>query len=398
VLVPRGGHVCVGNTLALRAAGITPDTPDPPGGTIGRLEDGALSGVLEGWLAQKIKSLVPPPPLEESVADLVDACRTYAALGVGSIREALVYREDWPVYQTAWERGLLCIRCRPMILVPVGTAEEGEAFVAGLGARSGFGDDWLRLWGLKFVMDGGVAGAGMEEPFANDPRSTGHINWDPDAMAPIVSYAIANGWKVATHAVGDRTVRTMLDVYERALAENPGTPAGTLVIEHAFLANAEQRARAVRMGVAITVQHSLFYTNSADVLASWGQQRTSRVMPVRSWLADGAMIAAGTDSVFPFDPMLNIWGFATRQTKDAGVQGPGEAIDVETALRLYTRAGARLSGEQTRLGALEPGMLADVVAYRRDPLEIPIDELPGLQPAFTIVGGLPAHDPQGLIC
>ena len=197
VLVPRGGHVCVGNTLALRAAGITPDTPDPPGGTIGRLEDGALSGVLESWLAQKIKSLVPPPPLEESVADLADACRRYAALGVGSICEALVSREDWPVYQTAWERGLLCIRCRPMILVPIGSAEEDEAFVAGLGARSGFGDHWLRLWGLKFVMDGVVAGAGMEEPFANNPGSTGHINWDPDAMAPIVSYAIANGWKVA---------------------------------------------------------------------------------------------------------------------------------------------------------------------------------------------------------
>ena len=226
VLVPRGGHVCVANTLAMQAAGITANTPDPRGGTIGHLDDGSLSGVLEGWLAQKIKGLVPPPPLEESVANLAQACRTYAGLGVGTIREALLYREDWPVYQTAWERGLLCIRCRPMILVPIGTAEEGKAFVAGLGARSGFGDDWLRIWGLKFVMDGGVAGAALEQPFANDPSNTGHINWDPDAMAPTVSYALAHGWKVATHVVGDRTLRIMLDVYEQALAENPGTPPG----------------------------------------------------------------------------------------------------------------------------------------------------------------------------
>lgn len=202
------------------------------------------------------------------------------------------------------------------------TAEEGQAFVAGLGARSGFGDDWLRIWGLKFVMDGGVAGAALEEPFANDPNSTGHINWDPDAMAPIVSFAIANGWKVATHVVGDRTLRIMLDVYERALAENPGTPPGTLVIEHAFLANAEQRERAVRMGVAITVQHSLFYTNSADVLKSWGAERTSRVMPVRSWLDDGAFVAAGTDAVSPFDPRT---GGARRGGEARAPPGAGEA-------------------------------------------------------------------------
>jgi len=221
-------------------------------------------------------------------------------------------------------------------------------------------------------MDGGVAGAGMEEPFANDPYNTGHLNWDPDAMAPIVSNAIANGWKVATHAVGDRSVRVLLDVYERALSENPGTPHATLVIEHAFLANAEQRARAARMGVAITVQHSLFYTNSADVLASWGEDRASKVMPVRSWLRNGAQVAAGTDSASPFDPMLNVGGFATRETKDAGIQGPEEAIDVETALELYTHAGAKLFGEATRLGALEPGMRVRVPQQRA------IDGLPFL--------------------
>ena len=95
--------------------------------------------------------------------------------------------------------------------------------------------------------------------------------------------------------------------------------------------------------------------------------------------------------------MLNVWGFATRRTNDAGIQGPDEAIDVTTALELYTRAGARLTGEAERLGAVEPGMLADLVAYRGDPLEVPVDQLPTLKPAFTIVGGLPAHDPDGVL-
>jgi predicted amidohydrolase YtcJ len=284
-----------------------------------------------------------------------------------------------------------------MILVPTGSAEEGVAFVAGLGARSGFGDDWLGIWGLKFVMDGGVAGAAMDEPFANDPTNRGHINWDPETMTAVVSYAIGRGWRVATHAVGDRAVRLLLDIYERALGDNPETPPGTLVIEHGFLADAEQRGRAVRMGVAVSLQHALFYTNSADVLASWGPERARRVMPVRSWRADGAEVAAGTDSAAPFDPMLNVWGFATRETKDAGVQGPEEAIDVTTALKLYTRGGARLLSESGRLGGLEPGMLADLIAYCEDPLTIPIDELRALTPAFTIVGGTVVHDHHGLL-
>jgi hypothetical protein len=215
-------------------------------------------------------------------------------------------------------------------------------------------------------------------------------------MTAVVALALSGNWKVATHAVGDRAVRTVLDVYERALEQCPGKPPGTLVIEHAFLADEEQRARAIALGVAITVQHALLYTNGAEILASWGPERASRVMPVRSWLEDGAMIAAGTDQVRPFDPMLNVWGMATRGTKDAGVQGPEEAIDTYTAIELYTAAGTRLTGEANRRGQLRPGQLADFVAYRTDPVTAPVDDLPGLEPVMTCVGGLAAHDPEGL--
>ncbi len=284
-----------------------------------------------------------------------------------------------------------------MIFVPIGPAEQGIGFVEGLGARSGFGDDWLRIWGLKFVMDGGVAGAAMDEPFADNPGYTGHLNWDPDEMSKIVSYALAQGWKVATHAVGDRSVRTLLDVYEQALAQNPGTPVGSLVIEHAFLVDDVQRRRAIRLGVAITVQHQLLYTNGAEILRSWGEERASRVMPLRSWLENGAMIAAGSDAANPFDPMLNVWGFATRQTKDVGVQGADEAVDVRTALELYTRAGAQLVGEESQQGSLEPGLRADIVAFRQDPLEVAVDALPTLKPVLTMVGGKAAYDAEGLL-
>jgi predicted amidohydrolase YtcJ len=398
VLAPRGGHVSVTNSLGLRLLGVTSATPDPPGGTIGRLADGTPNGVLEGGAAQGVKALVPPAPLDESVDALASACALYAAHGVGSIREALLLPEGWEVYQSAWEQGRLAIRCLPLLLVDSGRPQaERLAFVEGLGARSGFGDDWLRLWGLKLVLDGGVAGAAMDEPYADPPSYSGHLNWDLDEMTEVVSLALARSWRVATHAVGDRALRSVLDVYERALTANPGTPSGALVIEHAFLADPTQRARAVELGVAITVQHALLYTNGAEIVRRWGPARAARVMPVRSWLADGATIAAGTDSVRPFDPMLTIWGMVTRGTKDVGVLGADEAIDQYTAIELSTSAGTRLTGEGGRRGTLEARRLADVVAYRADPVAIPVDDLPSLAPAFTCVGGRAAHDPDHLL-
>jgi predicted amidohydrolase YtcJ len=398
ILAPRGGHVSITNTRGLRLMGVTSSTPDPPGGTIGHLPDGTPNGVLEGGAAQAIKALVPPPPLDESVDNLVSACAIYGALGVGAIREALILLEGWEVYQSAWEQGRLPIRCLPLLLVdPFRPQAERLAYVEGLGARSGFGDDWLRLWGLKFVLDGGVAGAGMEQPFANNPSYSGHLNWDPDEMTEVVSHALARNWNVATHAVGDRTVHTVLDVYERALEQNPDTPGGTLVIEHAFLADRTQRARAIALGISITVQHPLLYVNGKEILESWGPERAAAVMPVRSWVDEGAIVAAGTDTVRPFDPMLNVWGMVTRETKDVGVQGAENAVDQYTAIELYTSAGTRLTGEAERRGTLEPHRLADFVAYRVDPIAAPVDDLPSLAPAMTVVGGRAVYDPDGLL-
>jgi predicted amidohydrolase YtcJ len=398
ILAPRGGHVSITNTRGLELMAVTSATPDPPGGTIGHLPDGSPNGVLEGGAAQAIKALVPPPPLAESVDNLADACAIYAASGVGSVREALIQLEGWEVYQSAWEQRRLPIRCLPLLLVdPFRPQADRLAFVEGLGARSGFGDDWLRLWGLKIVLDGGVAGAAMEQPFANNPAYTGHLNWDPNEMTEVVSHALARNWKIATHAVGDRTVRTVLDVYERALQQNPDTPPGTLVVEHAFLADQTQRARATTLGISITVQHPLLYVNGSEILRSWGAERAAAVMPVRSWLDEGATIAAGTDTVRPFDPMLNIWGMVTRGTKDIGVQGPDQTIDQYTAIELYTSAGTRLTGEAARRGTLDPNRLADFVAYRADPVTVPVDDLPSLTPAITCVGGRGVYDPDKLL-
>ena len=395
VLARRGGHLAVVNSAALRAAGIGPDTPDPPGGKIGRLPDGSRDGTLEGGAVYQVAAFTVGPDRAQLAAALGTGSAAYAALGVGTIREAMINLDELLAYQDARDRDLLRVRVRPMIRVGAELTEDAAiALIGGLGARSGFGDDWLRIWGLKFVMDGGVEGAALEEPYANDPGNSGHLNWAPVALTHVCAEAVRRGWRIGTHAVGDRAVRTLLDVYEAVVAQVGPLPPWTLVIEHGMLTDAAQRDRAVHGGFGVTVQHPLLWNMGSEMLVTWGPERTRRVSPLDQWLAAGADLAAGTDIVRPFNPMINVWGMVTRGTKSAGVQGPEHAISVETALELYTMGTARLNHEQDRLGSITPGKLADLVGYPVDPLAADPDDLAGLTPAVTMVGGLPTHDPD----
>jgi predicted amidohydrolase YtcJ len=247
-------------------------------------------------------------------------------------------------------------------------------------------------------MDGGPEGGALDAPYANDPSYTGHLNWEPDEMVAVASAAVKRGWKIGTHAIGDRAVRTLLDIYERVAEANPGLPPGTLVIEHGFLADTTQRARAIKLGVFVTVQHPLLYALGESLVKLWGPERTRRIMPVKSWLAEGGQLSAGTDyPISSYNPMQAIWGFVTRATEKAGVQGPEEAIDPYTAVQLYTLGSAALDGESQQRGTLQPGRLADLVAFRADPIACPVDDLRFLKPVFTIVGGRAMYDPDGLL-
>lgn len=398
VLARRGGHLAVVSTAALNAAGVGPDTPDPRGGKIGRAPDGSPTGVLEGGAVYQVAAFAPPMTRRQLAEGLHRGSAAYAAVGVGTIREAMANLDEMNAYQDAASQDLLSVRARIMIRVGAELSAEGAIkMIDGLGARSGLGDDWLRIWGLKFVLDGGVEGAALEQPYTNDPAHSGHLNWDPAALTEVCAEAVRRGWRIGTHAAGDRAVRTLLDVYEAVLAQAGPVPPWTLVIEHALLSDAAQRERAVRANVAVTMQHMLLWNMGSEMITTWGPQRTRQVNPIDQWLAAGADVAAGTDIVRPVNPMLNVWGMATRGTKAAGVQGPEHAISVAEAIELYTMGTARLNGDADRLGSISPGKLADLIAYPADPLTADVDDLASLTPVFSIVGGKPVHDPAGLL-
>jgi predicted amidohydrolase YtcJ len=188
-----------------------------------------------------------------------------------------------------------------------------------------------------------------------------------------------------------------LDVYEAVAAQAGPLAPGTLVIEHALLSDPAQRKRAVQGGFPITVQHALLWNMGSEMLQTWGPDRTRQVNPLDEWLALGASLAAGTDIAHSFNPMTNVLGMVTRGTKTAGIQGPEHAIDVATALRLYTMGTAALNHEHGRLGSITPGKLADLTAYTIDPLTADPNDLAELTPTFTIVGGRTVHDPDGVL-
>jgi predicted amidohydrolase YtcJ len=167
---------------------------------------------------------------EQLVEGLRHACRAYNAYGIGTVRDPWVAREQMPAYQALWEQGELTVRSRLMLAPQAATLEKNMAIIEGFGVRSGFGDDFLKLWGLKFGLDGGAEGGALDEPYLNNPGYRGHLLWNPDDLLTLANFAVRRGWKIGTHAIGDRAVRTLLDVYEQVIRENPGLGSGTLVL------------------------------------------------------------------------------------------------------------------------------------------------------------------------
>lgn len=388
VLVKRGGHNDVVNHYALRLAGITEDTPVPPGGSIGRDENGRLNGRLIDNALALVERHVPAPDRAQRIDGLRIASAQYAATGIGTVRDCAVTLDDYASLRAAREEGALSTRVRALIsALGLTSANQVEDLLDAMEDLRYGADPWLGVWGVKFGMDGGLEAGATEEPYACDHAYSGTLIWEPDEMVRAIGAVVRRGWRVGTHAYGDRAVRILLDVYERVLGENPGLPAGALVMEHGGLAGAEQRARAVRLGIPVTIQQPLLHDTAEVEQEFWGPERVAALFPARSWIDLGAQVSAGSDfPVGQFGAMRSVWGMTTRQTV-IGVQGPEHAIGYEEAVALHTVNAARLTGEAHLRGSLTPGRLADLTVWERDPADLPTEVRRDLNPTHTMLSG-----------
>ncbi|PYC83175.1 amidohydrolase [Streptomyces tateyamensis] len=397
VLVLRGVHNQALNSLALRRCGIDADTPDPVGGRIVRDAAGRPVGHLQGGLAL-IRPQLPVPDPATRLEGLRLASHAFAATGIGTVRDANCSPADLAALQQLRDRGELGCRVRVLLgTLGFSTLRQVDRLLDEMAAWEGAEDDWLRVWGVKFWLDGGIESAALDAPYCPahcpTPGYTGQFAWDPAELEAAVERVVRRGRRVGVHAYGDRGVRSLLDLFERVQQRVPGLPPGTLVMEHGGLADPQQRRRAVRLGVPVTVQQPLLHDVAAVQAQYWGRERVAALFPVRGWLEAGAEVSAGSDyPVGAFGATHSLYGLTTRATVD-GVLGPEQAVDRAAAIALHTTAAARLNGESRLRGQLAPGRLADLTIWPEDPTTVPEQRLDGLLPSHTLLGGRLVHRP-----
>lgn len=362
------GHMALANSLALKMAGITRATPDPPGGTIVRDANGEPTGVLKDAAMDAVYAIIPAPD-EAAIADAVRAAMRYAAeRGVTSVQDVSASPDMLRVYQQLLAADQLHVRIYG--LQPLSTWQN----LAQVGIHAGFGSARLHIGGLKGFADGslGSTTALFFEPYLDAPDTRGLPS---DGMIPeskmrdrIVG-ADKAGLQIAVHAIGDKANATILDMFEDAEKRN-GPRDRRFRIEHAQHLRAQDIPRFAKLGVVASMQpyHAIDDGRWADNRI--GPERVKGTYAFRSLLDAGATLAFGSDwFVAPMDPLLGIYAATTRRTIDGKHPDgwvPEQKITVAEAVRAYTWGSAYASGEENIKGTLEPGKLADLAVLSAD--------------------------------
>jgi predicted amidohydrolase YtcJ len=387
------GHMNLANTLALRAAKLTKDTRDVDGGTIVRDAAGEPTGVLKDNAMELMAAAVPEPSLTMSLRALDSAMTYVAERGVTSVHHMGSWG-DLAVFEHAHAMGAL--RTRISAAVPLATWARLRDTVAARGR----GDDWLRIGGLKGFVDGSLGShtAAMLEPFTDAPNDRGLLVNTLDDLYAWTSAADKAGLQVMVHAIGDRAIRSQLDIFARVASEDAAYDR-RFRIEHAQHIAPPDLPRFAQLGVIASMQpyHAIDDGRWADHVI--GAARAKGTYAFRSLLDNGATLAFGSDwFVAPASPLLGIYAAATRRTLDdrrpAGWV-PEQKIRVEEALRAYTSGAARAGFQDTRLGRIAPGMLADLVLLDRDLTRIPPETIRDARVMITMVGGRVIYDRDG---
>jgi predicted amidohydrolase YtcJ len=394
------------NGEALRRAGVTRDTPTPAGGHVFTDERGEPTGVLQEGAANLVLDAVGRPSAEECDAATRRAVKKANEHGIVGVhtKEGAAARAS---VQRLREDGDLTLRVYAHL-----AREELNAAVE-LGLRTGIGDDWLRIGGLKLFADGALGSqtALMVEPYAGG-ENRGVEVLTPEQLADYAERACSNGIALTVHAIGDLANRRVLDalvVARRAAARArrvPAAAAGSAElpdapgplrhrVEHAQHLQPSDVARFRAADVVVSVQpiHATSDMRTADRFLG---RRTAQSFAWRSLLDAGARLAFGTDApVEPIDPIATIHAAVTRRRAD-GSPGPDgwhreQRLTAAESLHAYTLGSAYAAGEEGRKGSLVPGKLADVTVLSADPLAIPPDELLSLRVDATIVGGRIVH-------
>lgn len=388
LLVHVASHWGILNSAGLQAAGLDDRTEDLPGGRLGRDEAGRLNGlVYERHLFEistpslaRGQALVGASSLDARLAGLARAQEAFHAAGITSMCDALCGPDDVALLGEAARRGELTLRTGMLVAYPHFDA------LRATGLTPGFGDDHLRLVGVKAFVDGACAGGNclVDEPFEGTCDHGMQVIPD-DELDELVARVTSAGWTLGVHANGDRAIRKLLDAHERARAA--GAAPGRHRIEHCSLVDEQILARMKALAL-VAVPFGAYARFHGDKLVHYyGKERLERMFAHRGFIDAGVAVAGSSDyPCGPYEPLAALASCVQRTSLDGAPIGLSQRISVEEALRLYTVGSAYATGEEDRKGTLAPGMLADFVELAEDPFAIPVNELASLPVLSTWVG------------
>ena len=383
------GHMILANSAALRLAGVTRATPVPPGGEI--VKDpatGEPTGILKDAAMDLVYAKVPEPTFAEKLDAAEASLRHAAENGVTSVHE-MADAASFEVFQDLARRGRLTTRVH--VYIPITEVD----LLARLKLKSPFGDPYLKLAGLKGFMDGslGSATAYFFEPYADDPKTSGllHGQMFPEGvMEKRILEADRAGLQLAIHAIGDRAVSLLLDMYEKAEAVN-GPRDRRWRVEHAQHLRPADIARFGKLGLVAAVQPYHAIDDGRWAETKIGPERVKTTYAFESLRRAGATLAFGSDwTVAPLSPVLGIYAAVTRRTLDGlHPEGwvPEEKVSVEEAVRAYTVNGAFAEFAESVKGTIEPGKFADLVALDRNIFAVAPEQIAGAKVLMTVVDG-----------
>ena len=387
------GHAGWGNTMALRMAGVSKDTPDPQGGKIIRDTRGKATGVFIDAAQGYIGSEVPAPTLKEQKLALEKAYAQMAKMGITSVHDAGVSVAAWNLYKEFADQGKAKTRIYGMISGAGNTFDE----LSKNGPIYSYADDMLALSSVKLYSDGalGSRGAAMLRPYSDDPGNVGLLFMEQEEMDAAVSKVVGKGFQANIHAIGDAGNRQVLDALEKAQNEH-GDQGLRNRIEHAQIVALEDIPRFKELNIIASMQptHATSDKNMAEDRV--GSQRIKGGYAWKTFLDQGTVVAAGSD--FPVEhsnPFFGLYSAVTRMDHEGDPEGgwyPNESLSRQEALRAFTLDAAYAGHQEQVLGSIESGKWADFILIDTDYFEAPASELWKIKVFQTWVAGDKVYD------
>jgi predicted amidohydrolase YtcJ len=389
----RGGHTSFYNSKAFELAGVTRQTPDPPDGRFFRDETGEHNGRV-GSLARNVfagvglrERFTPDEERARAREGMRHISALMTATGLTSVHDAGAGRERIQAYEDAYRNGEL----RHRVYFLVRGAEAFNGFKAA-GITTGFGDEWIRVGGVKHAVDGSASERTMRmsTPYVGTDDH-GILTMTQEQVHDAVDDAHAHGFQIGIHANGDVAIDMVLRAYARALERWPH-PDRRHRIEHCSLVNPDLLGRIKALGVVPAPFWTYIYYHG-EKWAEYGDEKMEWMFAHRSFLDAGIPVAGASDYMpGPFEPMMAIQSMVTRKDYAGRVWGASQKVSVDEAIAIGTRHGAWASGEEHLKGTITAGKLADFVVLARDPHDVEPDTIKDIPVVRTVVGGRTMHE------